>query len=376
MPEMKAPARTAYGGQAVIEGVMIRGKERYAVAVRLKDGRIITRRGFADTMLTRHAWLRMPFLRGLPALIDSLRLGMDTLTWAADQAMEGEQQEKPTPLHYALTIAAALALGIGLFVLLPNFVTSLIFHPSTPPAPGAGALPPLPAVAGVLPALLSEATLQVAQVARHAAGTGFWVQFMPTPQTILPNLLEGLMRLAILVGYILVIARNAEIRRVFAYHGAEHKAVNAYEVGGAEALTVDGVRHYSRIHPRCGTSFIVLIIVVGVIVHALVGWPDNKLLLLASRLVLLVPIVSIAYELIRLAGRFRNTALLTAVVWPGLLLQRLTTAEPTDDQIEVALTSLRTVLEDEGVLESAPVAEAIAAEFPAESARPAVSSES
>jgi uncharacterized protein YqhQ len=314
--------RSAYGGQAVIEGVMIRGKERVATAVRLKDGSITERREVADALLMRHKWLRLAFLRGTPALFDSLRLGYRTLMWSADLTMESEGQPKPSTFSLVLTFIAAFGIGIGLFVLLPTWLVNLV--------PG--------------------------EHARHAAGPGFWSQFVPSTSAIFPNFIEGLIRVVMLVGYILFIGRMTEIKRVFAYHGAEHKVVNAYEAGAE--LTVDGVRQYSRIHPRCGTSFLFLVFIVGIIMHALIGWPDNVPLRMASRLVLLLPIAGIAYELIRLAGRMRHSRILRTLVWPGMMLQRLTTAEPADDQVEVALHAMRGVLEDEGVLAPPePVAE-------------------
>lgn len=309
--------RPAYGGQAVIEGVMIRGRDRVVTACRVKDGTITVRRDEADGALTRHRWLRFVFLRGTPALIDSVRLGYRTLMWSADLALEAEEdQKKLAPWQQFFVYLAAFAFGIGLFILLPNYLTSFL--------PGAHG---------------------------HAAGTGFWAQFTPSAHAIIPNLLEGLMRLVFLVVYILVIGRSGELQRVFAYHGAEHKVVNAWE--GSGELTVETAKTFSRIHPRCGTSFLFLAFFVGILVHALIGWPGNRLVLMASRLILLPVIVGVAYELIRLSGRYYHSILLRALIWPGLWLQRLTTAEPTDDQIEVALTAMRTVLEDEGVIEPA-----------------------
>ena len=308
--------RAAYGGQAVIEGVMIRGKAEVATACRLKDGSITVRHDAVDSLLTRHSWLRVPILRGTPALIESLQLGYRTLMWSADQAMEGEEQEKPSSFQYALTILFALAIGIGGFVLFPTWLAHLPFPP-----------------------------------VHHLHPENFWAQFLITPDAILPNVTEGVIRVVMLVAYIGLIGRGAEIQRVFAYHGAEHKVVNAWE-GGAE-LSVDGAKPFSRIHPRCGTSFLFLFFVVGILVHALIGWPDNVLVRMVSRLVLLVPVAGISYELIRLAGRQRDSKLLRLLVWPGMLLQRLSTAEPTDDQIEVALASMRAVLASEGALEPA-----------------------
>jgi len=314
--------RTAYGGQAVIEGVMIRGKEHVATAVRLNDGSIIVRHDMVDGWSTGKSWLRLAFVRGLPALVDSLRLGYRTLMWSADQVMEAEEQQKITPITYVLTILGAFVFAIGLFVLFPAWIFNFLFPIHQPHL------------------LLHKAA--------HGGAAHFFAQFIPTLPTFLRCLGEGLLRVIMLVVYILVIGRHQEIRRVFSYHGAEHKVVNAYEAGAE--LNVDACRPSSCIHPRCGTSFLFLVFVVGILVHALIGWPRGWVLLV-SRLVLLPLVVGVSYELIRLSGRYRHSRLLRALVWPGLLLQRLTTAEPSDDQIEVAIASLSAVLTDEGVLE-------------------------
>ncbi len=310
---MAEEQRASYGGQAVIEGVMIRGKDRVANACRNPHGDIVVHHEAITTATTRYPFLKWPFLRGTPALIDSFSLGYRTLMWSADIAMEGEEQEKPTPWQYFLTIAVALAFGIGVFVLLPTVMTGLI--------PGA----------------------------KHMAATGnVWSQLLPTPERILPNIAEGIIRLLFLVAYIMIIGNNKEIRRVFSYHGAEHKVVNSYEMGAP--LTVEGAKPFSRIHPRCGTSFLFLFFVVGILMHALIGWPVNIGIRMLSRIIMIPLIAGVSYELLRLAGRYRDSLLLKIMVWPGMALQQLTTAEPTDDQIEVALKSMKTVLEDEGVL--------------------------
>lgn len=307
--------RSAYGGQAVIEGVMIRGKSRVATACRIADGTIVVRMDEAEALAARYPWMRLAFVRGLPALVDSLRLGYRTLMWSADQVMEAEQQPKPTPWQTFLVYLGAFSLGIGLFVLLPTVVTDFLFPH-----------------------------------AMNISNSGSLIeQLTPSPQAILPNIAEGLMRILLLICYILVISRHKEVKRIFSYHGAEHKVVNSWEARGE--LGVEIARSYSRIHPRCGTSFLFLVFIVGIFVHALVGWPESHLLRMATRLLMLPIIAGIAYELIRLSGRFRNSKLLGLLISPGLLLQRLTTAEPNDEQIEVALFSMRTVLEDEGVIE-------------------------
>ena len=318
--------RSAYGGQAVVEGVMIRGKTRVAAACRRPDGTIALHREEADTLTRKYRWLALPFLRGTPALIDSMRLGYRTLMWSADQAMEGEvtekPQPKPSPLILIGTFIFSMAFAWLLFVFTPTLLTNYLLHPPH--------FPP---------------------------GTLWWQQLIPSRERLLPNLFEGLLRLLFLVVYIIVIGRSKDIKRIFAYHGAEHKVVNAYEMTGD--ISLETAKRYSRIHPRCGTNFLFLFIFVAIIVHALIGWPENRLLLYASRIVLIIPIAGIAYELIRLAGKMRNTLVMDLLIWPGLLLQRLTTAEPKDDQIEVALTSMRTVLEDEGEIEPEPVADTV-----------------
>jgi len=306
--------RTAYGGQAVIEGVMIRGKEKVATAVRLQDGTISVRRDEADSLIKRYPWLRFAFVRGTPALIDSMRLGYRTLMWSADQVMDAAPQSKPSSWQYFLTIFVSLLIGIGVFVLLPTYALKWVF-----PA------------------------------AEHAAQSRTLLeQLMPSWSALVPNIAEGVLRVILLIGYVVGISFNPEIRRVFAYHGAEHKVVNAYEDLGND-LTVASARTYSRIHPRCGTSFLFLVFVVGILLHSLFGWQEAWVRVIV-RLLMLPLIAGTAYELIRLAGRWKKSLFLKLLVWPGLLLQRLTTAEPTDDQIEVALHSLQTVLQDEGVL--------------------------
>lgn len=315
--------RSAYGGQAVIEGVMIRGKDRIVTACRRKDGRIIVRRDDADSLTQRYPWMRLAFLRGTPALIDSMRLGYRTLMWSADVAMEGEeQQEKPSPLMLVLTTIASLAIGIGGFVLFPTYAMRWVFPH--------------------------------AEAAAAAQGSA---QFIFSMQALLHNFGEGLLRIIMLVGYISLIGRMKDIRRVFAYHGAEHKVVNAWE--GSATLSVESAKGYSRIHPRCGTSFLFLVFFAGILLHALIGWPVAWVRVV-TRLLMLPLVAGTAYELIRLSGRYRDSRLLKVLIWPGLWLQRLTTAEPSDDQIEVAVHSLRTVLEDEGVVAPEPKATPIA----------------
>ncbi|UCH33686.1 MAG: DUF1385 domain-containing protein [Armatimonadota bacterium] len=278
-----------YGGQAVIEGVMIRGPRHVATACRVADDRIVVHQEPTRSLLTRYRWLNIPFIRGTPALIDALAIGFRSLIHSANLAVEAEGQKPPSPWYFTLSIAVAFVFGIGLFVLLPSAAIGRV-----------------------------------------------------TENSFLLNVLEGFARLAIFVAYIAVINRMREVRRLFQYHGAEHKVVNAYEAG--RPLTdADG---FSVIHRRCGTGFIFNVIIVGILVHAVMGWPSFAIRL-ASRLVVLPVIAGIAYELTRLAGRYGDSLIVRALIAPGMWLERLTTAEPTADQIEVAQRAMQAALDAE-----------------------------
>ena len=283
--------RFPYGGQAVIEGVMIRGQSAVGTACRLLDGQIVVRTESPDSLVQRHRWLRLPFVRGTPALIDAIRIGFRALIFSANVAVESEGQNPVSPLTFALTIAGALVVGIGLFVLLPSALIPRVTH-----------------------------------------------------DAFLLNLLEGLARLVILVGYILIISRMQNVRRIFQYHGAEHQVIHAFESGSE--VNAEAASRFSTSHSRCGTSFLLLVVVVGVLVHALVGWPAWHWRLL-SRLLLFPVVAGVAYELIRLAGAHPESLLLRALVAPGVWLQRLTTRQPSPDQVEVALKALEAVLAED-----------------------------
>jgi uncharacterized protein YqhQ len=270
---------------------MIRGKEVVGTAVRRPDGDILVHIDTPPSLLKSYPWLNKPFLRGLPALIDSLRIGFRSLVYSADVAMEGEEQAPPSKFHYTLTIIGALALGIGLFVLLPSAA--------------------LQRVGG-----------------SHVA----------------KNLLEGLIRIVLFVGYVLFISLMAHVRRIFEYHGAEHMVINAFEHG--REITPEAAKEFDTIHVRCGSSFIMLFLVIAILVHALFGWPVWYWRL-ASRILLLPVIAGIAYELMKLAASPKAFWLTKIVTAPGLWLQRLTTRKPGDDQIEVAIAALQSVLKAE-----------------------------
>jgi len=289
-----------YGGQAVIEGVMMRGSYGFAVAVRDPEGRIVVHEEQITSALYNGFWARVPFVRGLGLLWDSLGLGMRALTFSADVAM-GEEAEFSGPLAWG-TIAVSLALGIGLFFLAPAAAADLL-HQLT------GAVSPL-----------------------------------------VGNLIEGLIRLVIVIGYIWLIGRIPDIQRVFQYHGAEHKTINAYEDGAP--LTPESVTRYPLEHPRCGTGFLLVVVAVSILVFALFGRPPI-LIRLVSRVVLVPVIAGIAYEYIRFLARHMQNPIARILVKPQLWLQRLTTRPPTSDMLEVSIQALEHVLAAEQRAEAA-----------------------
>jgi len=285
-----------YGGQAVIEGVMIRGPRHVATACRVADGRVVVNQEPTRSLLLRYPRLNIVFIRGTPGLVDALTIGFRSLIYSANLAVESEGHKPPSPWYFTLSIVGALVFGIGLFVLTPSAVIGRLTH-----------------------------------------------------NAFLLNVLEGLVRATFFVCYILLIGRMSEVKRLFRYHGAEHKVVNAYEAG--RPLSAAG--EFSVIHRRCGTGFIFNVIVVGILVHAVLGWPSFAIRL-ASRLLVLPIIAGIAYELTRLAGRYGDSLIVRALIAPGMWLERLTTAEPTPDQVEVAQRAMEAALAAEG---AAPVSE-------------------
>lgn len=294
--ELRLPS---YGGQAVMEGVMMRGKEHVAMAVRAPDGQILTYQE-ALPPLYRSKWMSVPFLRGVLGLWDSMNLGMRFLTKSSNMVNGEDEQIEGKEL--VLTVLLSLVLGIGLFFLLPALVSGWLDGPL-----GLGSL----------------------------GRTGAW----------LSNLLEGLIRLAILVVYLVVVGRMPEIRRVFSYHGAEHKTINAFE-GGAE-LTPENVSKYTLVHPRCGTSFILTLVLISVLFFSLLG-PLPLLWRLLTRLLLLPVVSGLAYEYIRFAARHMdNSAFIRALIKPNLALQKLTTREPSEDMLEVAIKAFTLMYEAE-----------------------------
>jgi hypothetical protein len=281
-----------YGGQAVIEGVMIRGKEGVAISVRQPDGELnVVRQPLASIYKGR---LReMPLIRGIIALVETLVLGTQSLLHSAQVAAAEEVGGKiPTALLWG-TVAVSLALGVALFFMVPLFTTRYLIDPYIESA-------------------------------------------------LLSNVLEGLIRIGIFIAYLKVISLIPDIKRVFAYHGAEHKVVNAYEAG--VPLEVESVKKYSTAHARCGTAFLFIVLIVSIFVFALVGQPTLWIRIL-SRIALIPVIAVISYEIMKFGAGHMNNPIVRVLLAPGLMLQAITTREPDDSQIEAAISALNEVIE-------------------------------
>src|SRR6188768_4134085 len=286
-------SNAAIGGQAVLEGVMMRGPSAWALAVRKPNGEIAEVNRPVQSVMARHWFFRLPVIRGMIALGESLAIGFRALAISANYAAqeEGDEGEVETELSRgALIFAFAIAIGFAL----------MLFK--------------------VTPALITS-----------------WLPIETTGWFVV---VEGLIRVTIFIGYLLVISLLPDLRRVFQYHGAEHKVINAYEAG--EELEPETVQRHSLIHPRCGTAFLLWVMVIAIFVFAFFGRPVWYWLIL-SRILLLPLIAGLAYELIRFAGKHQGNRVLMTLLKPGLWLQRLTTREPTLDQIEVSIRAIQEV---------------------------------
>ena len=283
----------SYGGQAVIEGVMIRGQNHYSLAVRREDGTITHLQEPLNTYFTGKL-RKIPLIRGFLALLETLILGIKALNQSAtlamvDQTAEGQKEMSPWVL--AMTLAISLIIGIGIFFVVPQLIVTPIHS-----------------------ILHSD---------------------------ILINMIEGLLRLVILVGYIWVISFMENIKRVFCYHGAEHMAVHTYEAG--LALEISNVRKFGTPHPRCGTAFLLTVVLVSIIAFMFLGWPELHWRII-SRIALLPVIAAISYEFIRFSGLHQTWWIARQMAVPGLVLQRLTTRQPDDSQIEVAISAMEAAI--------------------------------
>lgn len=301
---------TSIGGQAVIEGVMMRSPHYIAVAVRRSNQKIVIRNLPYSGISQKFPILRKPILRGVVTLLESMVQGIDALSYSANIAADTEDQgEELSSWAIAVSILTAFALGMGLFVALPHVVTAYITS-------------------------LKSIDL--------------------TAQSPFFHLLDGGLKIAILLTYVYLIAMMKDIHRVFQYHGAEHKSIYAFEAG--LDLTVENARKFTTLHPRCGTSFLLFLVLISVGVFSIV-FPLfqltaifeqpilNHLFMIGMKMVLMLPVAGLSYEFIKACAFRMQNPVFKLLIWPGLMLQKLTTREPTDDQLEVALASLRKVLQ-------------------------------
>ena len=285
------------GGQAVLEGVMMRGISVWAVAVRNPEGEVEITSEPIKPWAQRHRLWRLPVLRGVVALGESLKIGFRALGISANAQLEDDEDGEPEEIGgwvWGLTIALSLALAVGLFFVIPVGLTSLIKDE------------------------LGSSLL-------------FW-------------LVEGVLRTAIFIAYIVAISRLRDLRRVFEYHGAEHKTISCYEA--EDELVPARAKLYSRLHPRCGTSFLLIVMVLAIFVFAPIGLPAWYWLL-ASRILGIPLIAGLSYEVIKWAGKNRRKRWVRGLMWPGLMLQNLTTREPDEEQLAVAIAALEKVLSEE-----------------------------
>ncbi|MFB0503841.1 MAG: DUF1385 domain-containing protein [Candidatus Bathyarchaeia archaeon] len=277
----------AFGGQAVIEGVMIRSRRHMVICMRKQNGEILTKTEEIDSVSQRHKILRLPFIRGIPALFETLYLGVKGLIFSANAVLE-EEDEKFTYKEIAITILLTLA-STSFFIVVPFLLTTLL----------------------------------------KLTGVIF-------------NIVEAVVRLTIFLVYLKLISLWSELKRVFQYHGAEHKAINAYEAGADLKLT--SAREFSRLHPRCGTSFLFIVLLVSILLFSVM--PDLGFFARLAYRVILIPVLgAVSYEILKFSDRHRNSRIMRILVAPGLAFQRLTTREPDDDMTSVALEAVKAVIE-------------------------------
>jgi uncharacterized protein YqhQ len=291
-----AMSKINIGGQAVIEGVMMRAPRSVAVAVRRPTGEIVVRKDLVVPVSERFPILKMPVIRGAVALVTSLVMGMKALNFSANEANveAGQDKQQMSPMVMGGTIAVALLFGVALFFILPLYLTKLL-----------------------VPLIGSS--------------------------NVMFNLVDGVIRVAVFLLYVFSISRMSDIKRVFQYHGAEHKSIFAFEAG--ESLTVENVKKFSRLHPRCGTSFLLIVMLVSIFIFSLIPklWPFY--MKAGARVVLLPLIAGVSYEFLKWSARHEKSSLVRALIAPGLALQRLTTREPDESQLEVAIRSMEEALD-------------------------------
>ena len=289
-------AKINIGGQAVIEGVMMRAPRSIAIAVRRPTGEIVVKKNEVIPLSERFPIVKYPIIRGAVALFSSLIVGIKALNFSANEAMveEDGKQEELSPWAMGGTMAVAFGFGILLFFIMPLYLTKLL----------------IPVIGD---------------------------------SNIIFNLVDGVIRVTVFLLYIDIISRMEDIQRVFQYHGAEHKSIFAFEAG--EELTVENVRKHSCLHPRCGTSFLLIVMLISIVIFSLIPklWPFY--MKAGSRVVLLPVIAGVSYEILKWTAKHDSTPFVKLLISPGLALQRLTTREPDDSQLEVAIRSMQEALE-------------------------------
>jgi len=278
----------AFGGQAVMEGIMMRSKDNVVICVRQPNDEIVTQKQKLSSVTQKYSFLKLPFIRGIVALIETMYTGIKSIYFSANAAFGDDEEVELSSKEIAVIVVVALCLSILIFSVAPFFAASLL-------------------------------------------GVETGVVF---------STVEGIIRLSFLLGYLFFVSQIKDFKRILQYHGAEHTAINAYEAG--VEMNVENVRNYSRFHARCGTSFLLIVTVISILIFSLVSSPDYLTRL--SYRVLLVPVISsISYELLRLSDRYKDSPIVKAVVAPGLLLQRFTTRQPDDKMIEVAIKAVKEV---------------------------------
>lgn len=280
------------GGQAVIEGVMMKTKKGWTVAVRDPQGQIHLKK---ERISELPGVLRFPFLRGIVALFQALVLGIKAIEFSAGKA-QAEDEKPLSPLSIGLTIVVALLVGVALFIYLPLYVTKLL---------------------GLLYAPVSQSSF-------------------------LFNLADGIIRVLVFLIYVVSIGLWKEMRRIYEYHGAEHKVIHAYEDN--RELSIENIKKYSPLHPRCGTSFLLIVMVVSILIFSFIPQKLPFIYKFLSRLILIPLVAGSSYEILRASSRLKDNPIINLFIQPGLLLQRLTTREPDEGQIEVALRALQEAL--------------------------------
>ena len=305
--EVREVKKTSIGGQALIEGIMMKGPSKIATAVRKPDGEIQIKESDINPLF-KHKFFKLPIIRGSFVLIDALVSGVKELMYSAefygedfeedavDKFLKKVFKEKAdTAIIYA-SVIIALVFSVVIFILGPTFLTNLLKN------------------------LIKS--------------------------SLLLNLVEGIIRVLLFVGYVYMVSKLEDIKRVFMYHGAEHKTIYCYEYG--EELTVENVRKYSTLHPRCGTSFLINVLLISIIVFSFFGWP-NPFVRLVIRLAMLPVIAGLSYELNRYVGRSSSDSIFTKIItYPGFLIQKITTKEPDDKMMEVAIAAMNKVIPQGG----------------------------